>query len=565
MRGWNTGLLHWKRTAPDDERHRDMKIEILVLVLLAPLPFWMLGLPWISASDARRFRLVPLVGCALAGCYAELALIAGLPVRVTVGTLTLASFALGLWRVYAFRTQLFRAAIEWLPMYLVAVLAASVSPFPVLGNWNGDWTICYQTGQAVVGGDLPVAMLGRPPLFGSATAPLWIFSSGLIPYQLMAAVASAAAVTATLSFIEEFWQDAPSYVLLPLLASPFFLHHTAAAWSKLLAAALVLSAIQESLRHQRMASGALFALAVGVHEGSMIWAPCVLLAHGVGTARWRGVARAVGPMLLMGLVVVGPLTVWILVKYGLAAKVAANPVVAEPRRGSFLIKTLLAIVSTFVGWGPALSLLRWLKNPHAASAAVVAKEGYWLFTSSISTLAGTVVGLLFPFLIVRDTRTLPSRPHRLFNPWILAGTLIAVIANALITPFHSNEGTMQVGLVPLGLGLYAVFAGQLVLVGDRGRALSKRVLWIAGLAGTLPWLILNGGTAAGLWLSSGFRERIRTGSEGDYQTVLKYHLDPLGLTAFPQVPLFCLVLLIAWMMVRQNGAALRARTVGAPE
>lgn len=539
-----------------------MKVAILVLVLLAPLPFWMLGLPWM---DARRVRLVPLVGCALAGLYAEFALVAGLPVRATVGTLVLASFALGLWRAHTFRVHLFRAATEWLPMYLGAVLAASVSPFPVLGNWNGDWTFLYQMGQAILGGVLPADMLARPPLFGSAATPLWILGSGLVPYQLMAAVASAAAVTATLSFIDEFWPDTPDYVLLPLLLSPFFLHHTAAAWSKLLAAALVLSAVQEGLRQQRMASAALFALAVGVHEGSMIWAPCVLLAHGVGTARWRGVARAVGPMLLMGLIVVGPLLVWILAKYGLAAKVAANPVVAQTRPGSFLIKTLLAILSTFVGWGPFRALARWMKNPQAASSAVMVKEGYWLITSSITTLAGTVGGLLFPFFFVRNTRTLPSRPHRLFNPWILAGTVIAVIANALITPYHSNEGTMQVGLVPLGLGLYGLFAGQVASLGDQGRALTRRLVWIIGLAGTLPWLFLNGGTSAGLWLSPAFRERIRTGSEGDYLAVLDNHLEPLGMTAFPQVPLLCLVLLVIWLGLRRQGVLFRTQSAGAPD
>jgi hypothetical protein len=488
------------------------------------------------------------VGCALAGLYAEVALICGLPVRATVAALTGVSLGLGLWRSRALVGSVSRAVAEWLPIYLVAVLAASISPFPVLGNWEGDWMLLYKMGQSVMDGVLPADMLARPPLFGGAATPLWILWNGLIPYQLMAAVASAAAVTATFSFIEELWPETPISGLIPLLVSPFFLHHTAAAWSKLLAAALILSAVMEALNRRRLSSGALFALAMGVHEGSVIWGPCVLLAHAAGTRRWRDVWRAIPPMAMMAILVVAPLQIWILAKYGLAAKIAANPAVAEARHGSFLTKTVLAIVSSFVGWGPVLSIARWSGNPHPGSSAVVAKEGYWLITTYITTLAGNAAGLLFPFFFVRATRTLPSRPPRIFNSWLVAGAAIAVLANALLTPFYGYEGTMQVGLVALGLGLFATFAGQLSLP-DRAGAQRpiRRLTWIMGLVGTLPWLLLNGGTSAGLWLSPSFRERFRAGSEGDYLTVLKNHLSSLGTAAFPQVPLLCVVLLAAWL------------------
>jgi hypothetical protein len=529
-----------------------MKLEAIFLVLLAPLPFWVLGMPWLLTGDSSRIRLAPLLGCALAGFYAELALVAGLPVRASVGVLTLASIGVVLQRRRAIQDHLRRAVMEWFPIYLVAVLAASLSPFPVLGNWSGDWLLLYQMGQSVVHGALPSDMLARPPLFGAAAAPLWILGSGLIPFQLMAAVASAAMVTTTFSFIEYFWPAPPRVVLLPLLMSPFFLHNTAAAWSKPLAAALILAAVTDGLRARRLASAALFALAVGVHEGSVVWAPCVLLAHGIAPAGWRGVVRALFPMAALGLLIVGPLEIWIFAKYGLTAKMAASPVLTEANHGSFAVKTLLAIVSSFVGWGPFVSLGRWMANPLRAAPSVVAKETYWLITSFITTLSGTLAGLLFPFLFVRRTRALSSRPGDLFNRWLLVGTLFAVVTSALLTPFYSNEGTMQAALVPLALGLYALFAGQLIPLDGKGAALTRRLTWIMILAGALPWLLLNVGTSTGLWLSSSFRERFRTGSEGDYFRVIDNHLAPLGMATFPEVPLLCIGLLVVWIWLQRR-------------
>src|SRR5207249_3237255 len=110
--------------------------------------------------------------------------------------------------------------------------------FPVLGSWSGDWLQMYQMGEAVAAGNVPSTMLARPPLFGASTAPLWLIEPGLIPYQLMAAVASAAAITTTFRFMRFLRPNAGLMLLVPLVISPFFLHNTAAAWSKLLAGAL---------------------------------------------------------------------------------------------------------------------------------------------------------------------------------------------------------------------------------------------------------------------------------------------------------------------------------------
>ena len=53
-------------------------------------------------------------------------------------------------------------------------------------------------------------------------------------------------------------------------------------------------------------------------------------------------------MTICGLVVVGPLQAWILLKYGFAAKIASNPAVAGRDTTPLLFKTVHTTVTSFV-------------------------------------------------------------------------------------------------------------------------------------------------------------------------------------------------------------------------
>jgi hypothetical protein len=538
-----------------------VSLSSLLLIAVAPIVYWGLGLPWLIGN--RRIALAPLLGCALAGLYAEWAMIAGLSVPIVSAGALVASLGVSVYRA-RHSEGLKTDFLEWLPFYFVSVLIAALSPFPVLGHWGGDWLITYQMGEAVMSGSLPASMLTRPPLFGASTAPLWLFQRGLIPYQVMAAVASAATVTATLRVVRFLSPSARALLMLPLVLSPFFLHNTAAAWSKLLAGAFVLIAIVEALQSKRVASALLFALAVAVHEGYIIWAPCVLLCHAVGPGRWRAVARAAGAMAVAGLIIVGPLLLWVLVKYGLAAKIAASPSVTDRAASTvpFATKSVLAVLTAFVGWGPIEVIARWLGQPHPASSAVVAKEGYWLITNWITTLSGTLLGFLFPFLVAH--RALRSAPRPATWPplgaaWAIVGVSVAVLMNGILPGFYSSEGTAQNALAPLQLGIYAG-AVSLLASNQRLEAL-RRVCAITALAGTLPWLLLNAGTSMGLFASASFRERFRTASEGDFFRVIDNGLKPLGMAAFPVVPLaMCAALVAVYFMSRRSATLARHET-----
>ena len=520
-----------------------MEIGTLCLVLVAPLPYWALGLPWLSSD---RLRVAPLLGCALAGLYAEWAMIAALPVRTTVALALVVSCAVAIYRRHELGGAS-RALLEWLPFYWVSVLAASISPFPVLGSWSGDWLVLYQMGEAVAAGDLPKNMLTRPPLFGASTVPLWLLQPGLIPYQLMAAVASASAITTTFRFVRHLRANARLILLVPLVISPFFLHHTAAAWGKFLAGGLVVAALIEALRRQQLPAALLFALAVAVHEGFVIWAPCLLLCQVHGRS-WRSALKGLLLMAGAGVFIVSPYVLWVIAKYGLGAKIAASPVLNGVIPLPWWQRTGLGILASFIGWGPIQVMVRWCSNPDAGSLKVIVKESYWLATSWITTLASTMVGFLLPFLIAIPSLRASPRRAALSWPgvWTNVGIGIAVFLNSALAAFYSNEGTMQNALLPLALIVYAYLVTELGSLEDRASAALRQVTWLSIATGTAPWLILNAGISAALWLSAGVRQRFALGSEGDYFRVVDNHLHPLGLAVFPAVPCLCVVLLVGW-------------------
>jgi hypothetical protein len=541
-----------------------MSVGLLILAVFAPLPYWLIGLPWVLGG--RRVLLAPMLGCAIAGLWAELALMAELPMKASTAAL-LATSAVAVafrWRDLASARAPF---LEWLPWYCASVLAASVSPFPVLGSWSGDWLTIYEMGQAVAGGTLPANMLARPPLFGAATLPLWLVRDGLAPYQLMAAVASAASLGATADFLRFVQPRARNLWLLPLILSPFFLHNTAAAWSKLLAGAFVLTAACEAFRSARWASAIFFAIAVAIHEGFIIWAPCVLLCHADTQLRWRTLAKAAARMAAAGVAIVAPLLIWIAVKYGLNAKIAANPAITDAAPIPLYLKTLMGVLASFVAWGTVEVVPLWLSQADPLDRGTIIKEAYWLVTSWITGLAASFFGLLWPFLLI----------WRRFHPrvwferfawsrsWVSIGFPIAIVLNSAIAGFYSSQGMTQAALSPLVLGGFAFLAAHLFANDTDDHEALRIVTWATAIVGTLPWVLVNAAVTTGLVMSEAVRERMRNGSEGDYFRVLDNKLEPLGLFGYPTVQLLAAGALclgwVLWMRESNRGSA----SSGAPE
>jgi len=439
---------------------------------------------------------------------------------------------------------------------LIALLPALFSPFPILGTWDGDWFFLYQAGQTVwEGGRLSPESLQRPPLFGAAAAPLWIFAEGLIPFQIFSAVMSAGVLAASFFALHHFVPRTSRLRVIALLVmAPFFLHHTAACWGKLMAAGLLVAAGTE-LRRSRdsrtlLWSGVWFALAVAAHQSSLLYAP-LLIAIRVSVHGWKAseIIRLVFAMGLAGLLLVAPYEVWTIYDYGLDQKVAVNPAVAQrDPEIPMVLNTLLVVVSSFVGWAPLESLFRWWWQPDALALARVASEAFWMITSWIQTLAGTFLGTYAPLFIAGGV-TLLNRLRVAVSTQQIGFLALAsgavILLNGLLNPFYSSNGTMQTGLTALGLAGFLVLSHLLLTETPRRWAVAMAV---TALCGTFPWLLLNLGTSLGLRLSPAFRSRVVGGSERDWDRLSDHQLIPLGLSGFPALQLgLVLILLIGFI------------------
>lgn len=173
-------------------------------------------------------------------------------------------------------------------------------------------------GRGLVERTLDANLLSRPPLFGAATAPLWLFQGGLPPFQLMSVVASAAPVTVMFGLLRKLRPNASLLFLVPFLISPVFLHHNAAPLGEAMMAGLLIASAFEASDQCLWRGAFFFSLAVATHDRGIIFAPLWILAAIQGRNRARGVTKALGVLALTGAVVVAPIQVWEVVRFGQA-------------------------------------------------------------------------------------------------------------------------------------------------------------------------------------------------------------------------------------------------------
>lgn len=528
-------------------------MSVVLLAVAAPAIYWVLGAPlalWMAGE--RHGRYAWLLGLAVAGLTAELAVIAGVPVHwLLVAVAAVMATLVIIWRERLLRGHL---AEEMALAYTVALFAASVSPFPILGSWSGDWLHGYELGRALLAGELPGSMLARPPLFGGAMVPLHLIVGDLASLQVMASVASAGAGLAVMELGAAVFRRAPPLkFLLPLLLSVFFLHHTAAAWSKLMAGGLLVLSWAQLLTAspgpaEKRRSALLFASAVATHEGSIVWAALTFLLM-VWPLQWRSLVRDGLRLGSAVLAIAGPFVIWSVMKYGLAARVAANPAISDVTATPLPVKVALVTLSTFIPWSPGVVLARWLSNPAPFSSAIVAREAYWLATSSVTLLAATFVGMMVPALVALGPKGMMRalRPLGANRAAWLWGMVIGTLLTSLLAPFWSADGCMQAAHAPIALVLFALLAEQALHDGKLRRLVISTLC-----LGFFPFVLLNAAVSAGLTFSPSFEARVRTGSEGDYQRILDHGLQSIGLSTFPWLACVILGSLALWLNRRRS-------------
>jgi hypothetical protein len=512
-----------------------------------------------------------LTGGAVAGLSCELAFAAGVRAEVLLVPILIASVT---FMVIRRKKWQWASLGEACLLYAVALVPAVVSPFPVIGLWGGDWLLIFDAGRTLwEGGQLSIASLQRPPLFGAATSPLWLLSDGLIPFQILSAVMSAGTLGACLFAADHFWpRISRPRLLAPLVLSVFFLHNTAACWGKLAAAAFLLAAATDLLggypRTRTWWAGVWFALAVATHQSSVIYIP--LLVAILVTQRdvtLRSALKVLVIFAICTLLLAGLYEGWTAWQHGLGTKIAANPTVAQRQPDvPFVTNTLLVVVTSFLGWAPRDYFVLWLQTGDLWSRARAGKELFWLTTSWFELQAGTFIGAFLPFLFVASRELLAHARAQLAD-WkgriFLCACVLVILLNGALNPYSSANGTMQTGLVGLALAGF-LFLGRWL---ERGHPRRWRMMVAITLAiGTLPWLAFNLALIAGVRLNENFPSVFATASEEDWQRLVSNQLSSLGLSAFPFLHLTLLFFGAACLFVGRNLANASAKaSSSAPE
>lgn len=566
------------------------EVALWLVVVLAPAIYFVVGYPFAKLLGAPRLALI--VGLGLCGWFAEVGFIGkgatdrafdfwverlfiwGLfdpwsdtwmerlqPGILGIGFLPLLALCLIAWRNAGFSGSLdcLRESYFFYGLPLAAVL---LTPFPGMGVWSTDWYYVYRSGQALMGQwTFGGPLLERPPLGGASCIPMWLIQDGVPTFQVWSAVAS----TALIMVLKEIYSELGGkrkgvLVWLPLLASCFLLHHTMFGWAKMMAAALTLAGLLISYRSVvslnlwRWAAGCgLFALGLATHHAGILYAPAMLWL----ATRFESpdedarspIWKCLGIGLVAGLVFAFPFERWTIETFGLDAKIAANPAVAQRDPNEMgLVRVGFMLVSSFVPWNYIDDI------QSCVQVGFTWKSLYWLGTGIITALAGTFLGSLLPFLPVRNAPKVERSWLKPILGWPLLFASIALIGNALLSPYYAKWGSAQTGLVPIQAMLYVVMIRWLDDCPERTR---RQVNWFSLAIGLAPYALLAGGLT--IWICSGPAglNGFWGWDDNDFRRIFNYtDTKTLAMTLFPFatiVGLIAVATFVASAMRRSRG------------
>ncbi len=113
------------------------------------------------ARDEYRSSLVPLLGCCCAGVLGELTLFTGMSWYQVWWGLAL----VGLLRMM--RCGGYEGLREFVLAYLLLLMLCSLSRYPGIFRWGGDWLESVETVRHLLGGTQSLGMKCRTPFFQS--------------------------------------------------------------------------------------------------------------------------------------------------------------------------------------------------------------------------------------------------------------------------------------------------------------------------------------------------------------------------------------------------------------
>jgi hypothetical protein len=528
-----------------------------LIVISAPIFYWLAGLPLGYATKKVEWSL--LWGVGLIGLTGEMACILDLSAKMATAVVGCGAIASALWLIQSQPLGLagrnlageLRANAE---AYLISLLAVSFVPFAIPGTWGGDWLLALESGRYIAEGkSFYPELLARPALFGAASIPTCIFGDPLASFQIFCAIASACILQVVRFFIPS---SGHPRLLWLVGGSTFFLHNTANAWAKFLAAAFVIAAwilASDNARFKNLTVGFLLGLALATHQASALFVPLVLTRLWVRSLSLREFVLSAFLVLAAAAFVCAPWELYTITTYGLDAKIHANPAVSQRLKDlPAWLNAVLVAVSTLVAWGPVTILWHWITAASALAPARILRELFWLVTSCFNGLAGSLAGLMVPWLAALRFKRLFACLRELgteIPPLGWFAFALSAAGQILLNPFYSADGSLQTGWVPVGAGLLCWLT---VWASRQPQAEQKAFIRTTLLFGLTPWALFHLLLTAGLLFSARLREQLIP-SEGDLQLIRRTGFIPLGLGAFPWIQAFVLAVLAS--LYRKKNAA----------
>jgi hypothetical protein len=516
-----------------------------LIVVLAPGFYWLAGLPLGYATKKVEWSM--LWGVALVGLTAEMACITGISAKIA--TLAVACGAIAsaplIIRSKAFArgdANLVDELRHNTEAYLISLLAVSFVPFAIPGIWGGDWLMALNSGQYIAEGKrFHLELLARPPLFGAASIPACILGDPLASFQIFCAVGSVCILQVARSFISPTGHPR---LLWLFGGSIFFLHITANAWPKFLAAAFVMASwisIGNKGRYKNLVTGALLGLAMATHQASVLFAPLVLARLWKKKPAFREFVPGAAMVLATAALICAPWELYTISTYGWEAKIQANPVVSQRLKNMpEWLNALLVGLSTLFAWGPFVALRQWMAMEAPLAPARIQRELYWILTSCFNSLAGSLAGLLVPSLAALGFKQFSACSAELLAkipPLYKFALGLGLAGQILLNPYYSADGSLQTGWVPAGAGM---LCWLMAWVSRQPWAEQTAVIRSTLLLGLVPWAGFHLLLTAGLMFSARLKEQI-TVSEGDLKLISHTGVSPLGLGAFPWIQTVVLV------------------------
>ncbi len=185
---------------------------------------------------------------------------------------------------------------------------------------------------------------------------------------------------------------------------------------------------------------------------------CLRLGAGAALEKDPGLPRVCAGCrndIITAALICAPWELYTIAAYGLDAKIHANPSVSQRLQNMpAWLNAFLVGVSTLCAWGPVVMLRHWLTVEAPLAPARIQREIYWLVTSCFNSLAGSLAGILVPWLAALRFKQLSACLLDLWTKTPMSyrfALALSLAGQILLNPFYGTDGMPAANrMVPCG-------------------------------------------------------------------------------------------------------------------